>query len=888
MPPVATYRLQLHAGFGFDAVAGLAPYLARLGVSHVYCSPYLQAAPGSTHGYDVVDHHRLNQELGGEDAYRRMVAALAEAGLSHIVDIVPNHMALAGRHNAWWWDVLENGPSSRWAFAFDIDWSTPDPRFHQRVLLPVLGDHYGRVLEAGQLCIEREGASFIVRYFEHEAPISPRTLDQLLGAAAEASGSDELASIAVAFGRLPPGSATDRASMAERHRDKEVLRARLERLLEEDPSLATAVDRQVEALNQDWDALDVLLQRQNYRLAFWRVAGRELDYRRFFDIPELIALHMNDPEVFAETHELVLRLVKDGDVTGLRVDHPDGLLDPTLYFRRLREAVGPDVYVVAEKIVEADEALPESWPVAGTTGYDFLNRVAGLFVDPSGEGSLTELYTRFTGQETDFAEVAHEAKHLVMRETLGADVNRLTTLLLEVCERHRRYRDYTRHELHEAVKEVAACFPVYRTYLDPGAPSPSETDVATVEAAVGAAGVRRPDLDPDLVAFVRDVVLLRLPGDLEAEVAVRFQQFTAPVMAKGVEDTAFYRHLRLVSLNEVGGDPGRFGTSVEAFHQHNARMAERWPATMLTTSTHDTKRSEDVRVRIALLSEVPEQWALAMRRWDVHNERHRRGAGGQWPDRNTEYLLYQTLVGAWPLSPERAIAYVEKAIKEAKRFTSWVSPDRDYEEAVLGFVADVMADEEFLADVETFVAPLVEAGRVASLAQTLLKLTSPGVPDIYQGTEVWDLSLVDPDNRRAVDFDSRRSVLDRCAGMGPGEVLALDGEGAPKLWLVHRALGLRRRRPAVFAPGAAYRPLWAEGEKAHHAVTYQRGDDVVVVVPRLVVGLGGDWGDTALQLPAGEWVDELGGTGRRWTGDGTPTELADLLSEFPVAALGRA
>jgi (1->4)-alpha-D-glucan 1-alpha-D-glucosylmutase len=886
MPPLATYRVQLHPGFGFDDVARVAPYLAALGVSHVYCSPYLQAAPGSTHGYDVVDHRRLNEELGGEDAYRHMVAALAEHGLSHIVDIVPNHMATvtgaAGR-NAWWWDVLENGPSSRWAAAFDIDWSAPEERLRQRVLLPILGDHYGRVLEAGDLRVEREGGSFTVRYFEHEAPISPRTVDELLTAAAEACGSDELASVAVALGRLPPATATDLSSVEERHRDKEVLRGRLEQLLAEDPAVAAAVDRALEALNADFDALDALLQRQNYRLAYWRVAARELDYRRFFDIPELVALQMDDPRVFAETHELILRLVKDGDVSGLRIDHPDGLRDPGGYFRRLREAVGPDVYLVVEKILEAEEAMPESWPVAGTTGYDFLNFVAGLFVDPGGEEALSELYARFTGEEVDFPTVAYEAKHLVMREVLAADVNRLTTVMLAVCERHRRYRDYTRHELHDALREVAACFPVYRTYVLPGRP-PSDHDVATVERAVTDATERRSDLEPDLFAFLRDVLLLRLPGDVEGEVAERFQQLTAPVTAKGVEDTAFYRHLRLVSLNDVGGDPGRFGTSPEAFHAHNARMAEAWPATMLTTSTHDTKRSEDVRVRVALLSEIPGQWALAVRRWSALADRHRRGEAGEWPDRNTEYLLYQTMVGAWPLDEERATTYVTKAMKEAKRHTSWITPAPDYEEAVLAFVAGVVADEEILSDMETFVRPILEGGQAASLAQTLLKLTSPGVPDIYQGTELWDLSLVDPDNRRPVDFELHSHILRLVLNESPGEALALDwaNDGAAKLSLIRRALTVRRRRAASFAEGAGYRPLSAEGEKAHHAVAYLRGDDVVVIVPRLVLGLGGDWAGTTLALPPGRWANALG----TWEGEGT-APLADVLAEFPVALLER-
>ncbi len=857
--PLATYRLQLHAGFGFDEVAAVAPYLAALGVSHVYCSPYLQAAPGSQHGYDVVDHSRLNEELGGGAGFERMTKALAEHGLAHVADVVPNHMSVAaGRRNRWWWDVLENGPSSRWAAFFDVDWSRTDPH----VLLPVLGDHYGRVLEWGEFRLEREGGSFVVRYFEHEAPVSPRTLDELLGAAAAAcdSESEELASVAVAFGRLPLASATDRASVDERHRDKEVLRARLARLLEEEPALAAAVDREVAAVNADIDRLDALLVRQNYRFAFWRTAGQSIDYRRFFDINELVGLNMADPQVFEESHDLVLRLATD-----VRVDHPDGLRDPQAYFDRLRAHVGEGAYVVAEKILETGERLPPSWPVHGTTGYDFLNQALGLFVDPAGEAPLTELYRDFTGEEPDFGVVAYRAKQEMMRGTLAADLDRLTALAVAVCEARRSYRDYARREVHDVLREVAACFGVYRTYVAPRR-GPSEADVAAVEAAVGEASRRRPEFDPMLLAFVRDLLLGCVHGEDTAkdDLVLRFQQFSAPVMAKGVEDTAFYRYFRLAALNEVGGDPGRFGVTVEEFHAHNARMAREWPATMLASSTHDTKRSEDVRLRMALLSEVPEAWGAAVRRWSEGNGRY-------GPvDANTEYLLYQTLVGAWPLPVERAAAYLLKAVKEAKRQTSWVAPDPGYEDQVAAFVAGALGDGEFVADLEAFVAPLVEAGRVASLAQTLLKLTSPGVPDIYQGTELWDLSLVDPDNRRPVDYDERRRLLE--AG------------GHPKQRLIARALAVRRARPGAFAPGAPYGPLYSEGEMAGHAVAYVRGGEAVVVVPRLVVGLGGEWGDASVALPPGRWVDELAGGGRRWEGR---VLLRELLAGSPVALLGR-
>ena len=854
--PLATYRVQLHAGFGFDDVAALAPYLAALGVSHVYCSPYLQAAPGSTHGYDVVDHSSLNEELGGEAGFERMIKALAHHGLEHVVDIVPNHMSVAaGRRNRWWWDVLENGPSSRWAEFFDVDWSRDDPR----VLLPVLGDHYGRVLEWGEFRLAREAGSFVVHYFEHEAPVSPRTLDELLGAAAVASESDELASIAVAFGRLPPASAIDRASVEERHRDKEVLRARLARLLDEEPALAEAVDREVAAVNADIDRLDALLVRQNYRFAFWRTAGQSIDYRRFFDINELVGLNMDDPQVFEEAHELVLRVATD-----FRVDHPDGLRNPQAYFDRLRAKAGDGAYVVAEKILEVGERLPAAWPVQGTTGYDFLNVAAGLFVDPEAEAALTELYREFTGEETDFGAVAYDAKQQMMRQSLAADLDRLTAVAVGVCEARRSYRDYTRRALHDVLREVAACFAVYRTYVVPGW-RPTEADIAAVEAAIGEASRRRPEFDPMLLAFVRDLLLGCVQGEDEAEadLLLRFQQFSAPVMAKGVEDTAFYRYFRLVALNEVGGDPGRFGVSVEDFHAHNAHMAAEWPATMLASSTHDTKRSEDVRLRIALLSEIPDQWAAAVWRWSEGNGRY-------GPiDANTEYLLYQTLVGAWPLEVDRATAYMQKAVKEAKRQTSWVAPDAEYEAAVAAFVAGALADEEFVADLEAFVAPLVEAGQVASLAQTLLKLTAPGVPDIYQGTELWDLSLVDPDNRRPVDYVERRRLL------ATGE--------HPKQRLMAAALAARQRRPGAFAPGASYEPLSAQGERAAHAVGYVRGGEAVVVVPRLVVGLGGDWGDASVTLPPGRWVDELGGDGS-WEGR---VRLGDVLAGFPVALLGR-
>ncbi|MGH9039715.1 MAG: malto-oligosyltrehalose synthase [Acidimicrobiia bacterium] len=873
-PPLSTYRLQFQPAFGFDAAAGLAPYLARLGVSHLYSSPYLQAAPGSTHGYDVVDHSRVNAELGGSEAHARMCAALEAAGLGQVLDIVPNHMAVTAG-NAWWWDVLENGPSSQYASYFDVDWDPPEAKLRSTLLMPILGDHYGRELEAGEIQLRRQGGHFTVHYYEHALPVAPRSLDDLLAAAALHCASPELESLATAFGRLPPSWATDRQSVRERHRDKEVLADTLTRLVESEPELAQALDTEVARINADPDALDVLLERQNYRLAFWRTAGRELDYRRFFDIHTLAALRVEDQAVFEDTHELVAGWLAAGVLDGLRIDHPDGLRDPEGYLRRLTE-LAPDAWVVVEKILEPGERLPTTWPVAGTTGYDFANRVTGVLIDPAGEEELTTAYTAFSRCTTAWPEVVWEKKHLVMQEVLSAEVNWLTGLAVEVGERHRRYRDYTRHELHESVREIVAAFPVYRTYVVPGT-EPTPADVAHVDEALKVAKERRPDLDGPLIDFLGEVLLGRHRGPAEDELVARTQQVTGPVMAKGVEDTAFYTWTRLTPLNEVGGDPGHFGVSLDEFHRENERIQETWPATMLCTSTHDTKRSEDVRARLALLSEDPSGFVDAVAAWSAHNRRHRTG---DLPDRNVEWLLYQTLVGAWPLPVDRAVAYIEKAAKEAKENTTWVDPDPAYDAALRSFVEGALGDDTFVGLVEEFVAPLVRPGRINSLTMALLKLTSPGVPDIYQGNELWDLSLVDPDNRRPVDWELRARLLEEAEALTPAEAWSSrQDEGLPKLVLTQRALHLRRRRPEPFR--AAYEPIRTEGAKAGHCVAFVRGGEVAAVAPRLVRGLGDEWADTRLALPPGEWIDVLDGE-RRFEGS---VDVADLLAQFPVALL---
>jgi (1->4)-alpha-D-glucan 1-alpha-D-glucosylmutase len=873
--------------FGFDDVTAIAPYLHRLGVSHLYSSPYLQAGSGSTHGYDVIDHSTVNTELGGEKGHERMCAALGANELGQVLDIVPNHMAIVGG-NRWWWDVLENGPSSQYASYFDVDWDPPEAKLRNTVLMPILGDHYGRVLEAGEFRLQRDGGAFTVHYYDHVLPVAPRSLDDLLAGAARRCRSMELESLATFFGRLPPSWATDRASVRERHRDKEFLRESLDRLLREEPGVAEAVDSEVAAVNANPDRLDGLLERQNYRLAFWRTAGRELDYRRFFDIHTLAALRMEDEAVFMDTHELLITWLDRGVVDGLRIDHPDGLRDPEGYLRRLAREAGPNPWVVVEKILEPGERLPQSWPVAGTTGYDFAHRVGGLFVDPAGEEPLSEAYTAFTGETIDYEEVVYEKKHLVMAEVLSSEINRLTGLAIDACEHHRRYRDYTRHELHETLRELIAAFPVYRTYVVPGAEGPSPDDVAHVEQAAKLAKGRRPDLDAELFDFFVDILLGRHRGRVEDEFVARFQQVTGPVMAKGVEDTTFYTFNRLVALNEVGGNPGRFGTAPEEFHDGNEHIARNWPGTLLATSTHDTKRAEDTRARIALLSEIPTRFAAVVAEWSRMGDRHR--ANPELPDRNAEWLLYQTLVGAWPLSADRAVAYMEKASKEAKEHTSWVDPVLAYDEALHRFIEGILGDPEFVASLEAFVTPLVEPGRITSLAQTLLKLTSPGVPDIYQGCELWDHSLVDPDNRRPVDFAAREALLTEAESIpAPSAVWpARADSGLSKLLLTHRALHLRSRRPEFFCVGSGYRRLAASGPRSAHAVAFARSNQagvegVVAVAPRLVLGLGDNWSDTTLQLPDGRFTDVLDGK-RTFTGE---VSLHDLLGPFPVGLLER-
>ncbi len=876
--PAATYRLQLHAAFTFDDAAKLSDYLSDLGITHVYCSPYLQAAPGSTHGYDVIDYTRANVELGGEEGLRRFAAALRGAGLGQVLDIVPNHMAISTAANWWWADVLENGPSSHFASYFDVQWEPPEARLRNTVLIPILRDHYGRVLEAGELKIVRRGPEFQVRYEENAYPISPSSLGPLLGRAARQCGSDALAFLADAFSELPRPTATDRASVRRRHRDMAVLREQLRRLLDDDPFASTAIDQVVADMNGDPDALHGLLDLQNFRLAWWRSADRDLGYRRFFDIATLIGLRMEDEQVFQDTHRRVLDWVREGALDGLRIDHPDGLRDPKEYFDRLR-AAAPDTWLVAEKILHPGESLPDNWPIAGTTGYDFLNRVSGLFIDPDGEAPLTEFYREFIGGEArEYSLLVRDKKLLVLRDVLGSDVNRLTDLLLQICESHRRHRDYSRHQLADALRELIAWFPVYRTYIQPYSRLLSESDRCYVEAAADAAAKQRPDLEPALFEFLRDLLTLTITGDLECEFVARFQQLTPPATAKGVEDTAFYTFNRFIALNEVGGDPSRFGTGVQRFHEAAGEMSRCWPMAMLATSTHDTKRAEDVRARLAVISEQPRAWIEAVRRWSLLTRSHRTA---DWPDRNAEYFFYQTLVGAWPICADRLAAHMEKASREAKVHTSWTSPNVEYESALGAFVNGCLGDSAFMQDVGRFVEPLVAPGRINSLAQTLIKLTSPGVPDFYQGTELWTLHLVDPDNRGPVDYEQRRRALADIKSSSPSSIWQRADEGLPKLWVIHAALQLRHRRPETFGTRASYTPVHAHGPLACHVVAFRRSVDVMTIVPRLGTRAEGQWRGTTIPVGPGVWHNTL--SGQRI--DSGEIDVAELWQDFPVALL---
>ena len=989
--PASTYRLQFHAGFTFRDARRLVPYLHELGITDVYASPYLKARAGSAHGYDVANPNSLNPEIGTEAEYRAFVDELARHGMGQVLDTVPNHMGIGDVNNVWWQDVLENGPSSVYADFFDIDWSPSavDLQDNDKVVLPILGDQYGLVLENGELRVAYEDDGLYVRYYDFKLPLAPesyvpllqQTLDRLRHAAnpGQAEELQRTAGLLDALTQIPPRRRTDAEGRQERNRRKELIKRQFATLHDDSSAFRRALNHVLAAINgrkgdpRSYDELDRLLAQQSYRLAFWRVAAEEINYRRFFDINDLAAVRVEDPVVFKATHALLLVLIRLGAVSGVRIDHPDGLRDPKghlwrlqrscfveMNLDRLREQLGGDLdretleaaldhvfdskretrnaklpmYTVVEKILAAGEPLPGDWPAHGTTGYDFLNLLNSIFVDRSARSAMDHTYSRFTGWTTRYTDLANSTRKMVMLVSLPGEINGLAYRLKRLALRDRRHRDFTLNALTFAIREFTAALPVYRTYMDADTGAASDTDREVIERTTLEVKRRNPRTDPSIFDFIHDQLLgtanpgPRTPDSIDerVEFVARFQQISGPVMAKGVEDTAFYQYHRLVSLNEVGGDPDAFGLSVAGFHRANTRRAQSWPYSLLATSTHDSKRSEDVRARINLLSEMPRQWHAAVNRWSRLNLHAKpRLDGRAEPDRNDEYLLYQTLVGAWPLEDmddraheqfrERIRAFMLKAAKEAKANTSWINPNTAYEQALAEFVGAVLDRSQpnpFLDDFCQFQEPLANLGMFNTLSQTLLKLASPGVSDIYQGNEVWDFSLVDPDNRRPVDYKLRHQLLAELDRRSDGdraafaaELLKTREDGRIKLYVTHRCLQCRRERPDLLLAGnyTALRTVGARsGRVCAFARTSSSGETAIAVAPVLIGGLlrgaptepvGDDvWGATKLAV-----ARRLGSCFRNlFTGEVLETEnsngraylpLRRVLGKFPVALLVR-
>lgn len=976
--PLATYRLQFNRQFTFSAAREIVPYLRELGISDVYTSPIFAAKEGSLHGYDIVDQNSLNPELGTAEEYDVMVNELRSYGMGHLLDIVPNHMCIDSSNNAWWMDLLENGPSSIHASFFDIDWEPVKEELKDKVLFPILGDQYGTVLERGELSLVFSEGSFFLRYYDHTLPIRLKSYSAILTHQLEDLAQQllpedihcqELLSIDTALKNLPPHTESDPDKIVERYREKEIIKRRLSALFNESPEIREFLDRNVAIFNgskgepSSFDLLDDLLRQQVYRLSYWRVATEEINYRRFFDINSLAAIKMENPAVFEETHRLILRLVREARVTGIRVDHMDGLYNPTEYLGRLQlgcflqrglalaeSAAGTllseeeererkaallerydellsescefkPFYVVGEKILLKGEKLPDEWPVFGTTGYDFASLVNGIFVDTGNAKSFDSIYSRFTRNRMKFPDTVYEKKKLIMQVAISGEINSLGHRLNAISEVNRHTRDFTLNSLIKAMVEVIAFFPVYRTYTSSREIPEGESQY--VEYAIARAIRKNPAINVSIFDFIKDVLLLRFysnMGEREKDewldFLMRFQQITGPVMAKGVEDSAFYVYSRLVSLNEVGGNPERFGVPLEAFHGQNIERLKSHQFSLLATSTHDTKRSEDVRTRIDVLSEVPDKWRAALVRWSRLNIKKRVKVEGQpVPDRNEEYLLYQTLVGVWPLASDseeefaafgrRIAEYMVKAVREAKVNSSWISPNTAYEEALTGFVDSILSEahnNHFLPDIREFQRLTNRCGMLNSLSQALLKIASPGVPDFYQGTELWDLSLVDPDNRRPVDFALRREALAELTRREEEigrrelarELLARWEDGSIKMYITSRALRFRRENRDLFENGE-YVPLEVSGDKQRHVCAFARrknGRGAIVVAPRFFATLvpepatlpcgEGVWGEAFVTLP-----EERPGICFRdiFTGETIETAELDGKTTLPLATV---
>ena len=928
--PASTYRLQLNASFTFENALEITDYLHQLGITDCYASPILSARPGSTHGYDLCNSGELNPALGTSAQFEGWSERLRKLNMGLLVDVVPNHMA-ADPLNPWWRDVLEHGPSSKFARWFDIDWNRGQANLHGKVLLPILEDHYWRVLESGKLRLACEDARLVLAYHQQKVPLSPESVHFFREQTQGFAGPTE------SVGSCPQRTES-RGCNGDGLDNSQALQH------------ALSVWNGRPGDERSFNLLHELLERQHYRLAYWRVGNEELNYRRFFDVAELAAVRMELPEVFTASHELILHLVAEGKVTGLRVDHPDGLWDPAQYFARLQEAIrrtvsqeafesgkngqaakGQGFYVVAEKILTGRERLPGDWKVAGTTGYDFLNLLNGLFLNAANQGALDDAYQQFAAAPHGFEEEVFQSKLKILRHGLAADFRALCTLLRQIAARTRYGADFSETELQDALAGVIAAFPVYRTYVTEYSTAPTPEERAQIETAIRHAMSYHGFRNPDAFSFV-EKLLLRPPEDLNEggrqdcrRFVMKFQQLTGPVMAKGLEDTTFYCFNRFISLNDVGGSPDHFGTSLELFHQENAWRAEHWPHTLLATATHDTKRGEDLRARLNVLSEIPDEWRQAAFKWQTLNSDKKLIVDGTpAPDCNDEYLLYQVLVGAWDKVAEkgtdstefnrRITDYMLKAIREAKRHTSWTEPHTEYEKATEQFVNRVLSHERdnvFLDDFMLFQRKVAFFGLFNSLAQVLLKMTVPGVPDFYQGTELWDYSLVDPDNRRPVDYSIRKRQLEdlqqkfqeQTADAAPliRNLLQNYQSGQIKQFIIWKLLGFRAQHRTLFEAGK-YIPLHASGAKRDHVCAFGRTqgtEAIIVVAARLVVGLtrgaqrgaleSDVWQGTSIAIP-----ETRPGTAYRniFTGQVVTVEkescavaIAELLGLLPVAVL---
>jgi (1->4)-alpha-D-glucan 1-alpha-D-glucosylmutase len=909
--PQSTARLQFFSGFTMDDAVSVIPYLAKFGVSHLYASPLLKARSGSTHCYDIVDHNEVNPELGGEPALRRMVATLRAHGMGLVLDIVPNHMGVGGADNAWWMDVLEWGRASPYAEFFDIDWEPPDTSLHGKILAPFLGCAYGDALANGELHLhcDRETGCLFIGYHEHHFPISARSAALVL------HGDPVLNEVSHAFADAARianrGAAHDAASKAK------ALLAQIAKSAEVDQTLSASLARFAPDNPDGRRRLHELLERQYYRLAWWRAAADEINWRRFFDINTLAGLRVELPRVFDATHRKILSLYAEGLIDGVRIDHIDGLADPRLYARKLRRAMTvagarrPDdvpqgaPYIIVEKILAPRERLAADWLTDGTTGYDFMDQVAAVLHDPAGEAALTWMWTTLTGRPGDFESEEQVARRQILNDNLASEVNASAAALHRIARRDLSTRDYTLTALRRALTEILVHFPVYRIYA--GRAGRSDVDAQVMERALAGAHRTFRAADRELLDIVKRWLAEETPRDIQAgprrnerlRAMVRFQQLSAPVAAKSVEDTSFYRYGRLLSRNEVGSNPSQFALPPAAFHAACADRQKRFPDAMIATATHDHKRGEDTRLRLAVLSEIPEEWEQAVTRWMRLNAIIRREDG---PSAADEIMLYQMLVAAWPLGLSiddeegvhsfrvRVSVWLEKSMREAKLQSEWAAPNEAYEAACQEFLIGVLdASRPLRGEIAAFAGRLGASGALNGLAQNLLRCAAPGVPDMYQGTDLWDQSLVDPDNRRPVDFDLRIAMLN--ANREPADLLSEWQSGAVKQAVIAKSLALRQQHPELFAKGS-YQKLEADGPASQHILAFSRryeGRTIVAAVSRLGAKVLEDiplfpkefWQDTSIILPSDGMHDVM--TGVRFLNN--EISVAQLFEKLPVALL---